>query len=139
MRKLIDLLQEQLIKGINVDDEGRFVAHRKIINRKRMLREVFTEFHHIFRKLDDKYLCASGSRIELGAGIAPIRDSYSDVLATDVVYDKHLDCVLDAENMDLPDSSVRVIYGQNCFHHFPHPDRFFSELDSPANAYKYRK
>lgn len=129
MRMLLDLLQDPLMKGVNVDGEDRLVAHRKIMVRKRMLREVFTEFHHIFRKLDDKYLTASGSRIELGAGIAPIRDSYSDVLATDVIYDNHLDCVLDAENMDLPDSSVRVIYGQNCFHHFPHPDRFFSELD----------
>mgnify|MGYP003348455436 FL=1 len=35
---------------------------------------------------------------------------------------------LDAESMDLEDNSVRVIYGQNCFHHFPHPDRFFLEL-----------
>ena len=55
--------------------------------------------------------------------------SFPDVLATDVVPGPHLDRVLDAENMNLPDGSVRVIYGQNCFHHFPHPDRFFSELD----------
>jgi SAM-dependent methyltransferase len=24
---------------------------------------------------------------------------------------------------------VRVVFGQNCFHHFPHPDRFFGELE----------
>jgi SAM-dependent methyltransferase len=36
--------------------------------------------------------------------------------------------VLDAEAMDLPDGSVRALYAQNCFHHFPHPERFFAEL-----------
>ncbi len=100
-----------------------------MLARKPMLKNVFTEFHHIFRRLDEKYFTGQGTRIELGAGIAPIRDSYSDVLATDVVNVDHLDRVLDAENMDIPNNSVRVIYGQNCFHHFPHPERFFSEID----------
>ncbi len=129
MRKLLDLLRDPSVEGVNVDAEDRLVIHREMLAHKQMLREVFIEFHRIFHKLDDKYFSASGSRIEIGAGIAPIRDSYSDVLATDVVYGDHLDQVLDAENMDLPDSSVRTIYGQNCFHHFPHPDRFFSELN----------
>ncbi len=129
MSKLADLLRDPSIKGINVDGEDRLIAHRKMLERKKMLREVFVEFHHTFRILDEKYLSAQGTRIEIGAGIAPIRDSYPDVLATDVVSDSQLDLVIDAEDMDIPDGSVRVIYGQNCFHHFPHPDRFFSELN----------
>lgn len=129
MKWLFDLLRDPSIEDVNIDGEDRLVAHSRMLARKQMLREVFTEFHHTFRMLDEKYFSAPGTRIELGAGIAPIRDSYSDVLATDVVPGPHLDRVLDAENMNLPDGSVRVIYGQNCFHHFPHPDRFFSELD----------
>ena len=53
----------------------------------------------------------------------------SEVLATDVITAPHLDRVINAEAMDFPDKSVKVIYGQNCFHHFPHPGRFFHELD----------
>lgn len=123
------MLRDPSIENVNLDDENRIIAHSRILSRKKMLRDVFAEFHNMFRALDEKYFSAKGLRIEVGAGIAPIRDTYPDVLATDVVHGHHLDRVLDAENMDLPNESVRVIYGQNCFHHFPHPDRFFTELD----------
>lgn len=129
MKIILDLLRYPSIENIDVDGKDRLLIHGNILANKPMLREVFTDFHHAFRRLDEKYLSAQGLKIELGAGVAPIRDSYSDVLATDIVFGAHLDRVLDAERMDLPDNSVRTIYGQNCFHHFPHPDRFFLELD----------
>ena len=31
--------------------------------------------------------------------------------------------------MSLRDGSVRVVYAQNAFHHFPAPERFFAELE----------
>lgn len=129
MKGLFDLLRDPSITGMDVDGSDRLEFHGKILARKRMLREVFTEFHHAFHRLDQRFFSAQGLKIELGAGIAPMRETYPDVLATDVVFGPHLDKVLDAENMDLLDDSVRVIYGQNCFHHFPHPDKFLSELD----------
>jgi SAM-dependent methyltransferase len=67
--------------------------------------------------------------MEIGAGVAPIRNSYSDVLATDIVPSPGLDRVINAEDMDLEYESVRVLFGQNCFHHFPRPDHFFQELE----------
>lgn len=126
---IFDLLREPAIDGLDVDGEDRFAIHGRVLARKPLLREVFTSFHHAFRRLDEKFFTAQGLRVELGAGIAPIRDSYPDVLATDVVCGAHLDGVLNAEKMDLPDNSVRVFYGQNCFHHFPCPDNFFAEVD----------
>jgi len=129
MKWLIDLLLDSSTVDIDVDGVDRLAIHGRVLARKPMLRQVFTEFHHVFRRLDEEHLSGQGSRVELGAGIAPIRESYPDVLATDLVAGDHLDCELNAENMDMPDHSVRTIYGQNCFHHFPHPDRFFSELD----------
>jgi SAM-dependent methyltransferase len=57
-----------------------------------------------------------------------MRDKYPKVLATDIVDAPHLDMILNAEKMTLDDGSIRVIYGQNCFHHFLHPDDFFNEL-----------
>lgn len=134
MKWLFEQLRDPSIDSVDVDGKDRLVVHGKMLARKKMLRQVFLEFHHVFRKLDDELLTAGGMRIELGAGVAPIRESYSDVLATDVVYSEHLDRVLDAEKMDITDDSVRVIYGQNCFHHFPHPDRFFLEVDRVVSA-----
>jgi SAM-dependent methyltransferase len=127
--KLLGLLRDPSLEGIDVDGKDRFAVHSRMLTRKKMLREVFEEFHRAFRRLDEKFFTATGFRIELGAGVAPVRDSYPDVLATDIVPAPNLDRVIDAESMGLPDGSVRAIYCQNSFHHFPDPDRFFNELD----------
>jgi len=129
MRFLLDYLRDPLLDGMDVDGESRLQLHQKMLEKKRMLREVFTEFHHLFRKLDRQFFSGKGIEIELGSGISPMRDSYPEVLATDIVESSRLDRVINAEAMDLADKSVRTIYGQNCFHHFPHPDQFLSELD----------
>ena len=129
MRRLLDLLRDPLLEGMDVDGVSRLELHQKMLEKKRMLRDVFTEFHQLFRKLDQRYFSGKGAEVELGSGVAPMRDSYPEVLATDIVEAPHLDKVLNAEAMDIADSSVRAIYGQNCFHHFPHPDQFLSELE----------
>lgn len=129
MRFLLDRLREPLLDEMDVDGESRLELHRKMLEKKRMLREVFAEFHHLFRRLEQQFLSGDGAKVELGAGVSPMRDSYPEVLATDVVDAPHLDKVVNAEAMDFKDQSVKVIYGQNCFHHFPHPDRFFQELN----------
>lgn len=129
MRFLLDWLRDPLLDGMDVDGKNRLELHRKMLEKKRMLREVFTEFHHLFRKLECKFLTGVGTEVELGAGVAPMRDSYPEVMATDIVDAPHLDKVVNAEAMDFPDQSVKAVYGQNCFHHFPHPDQFLHELD----------
>ena len=129
MKSPLDWLREPNLEKMDVDGESRLQLHRKILQKKRMLRDVFNEFHHLFKKLDHQYFSGSGIEIELGAGISPMRDSYPEVLATDIIKEPYLDRVIDAEAMNLADNSVRTIYGQNCFHHFPHPDRFLNELE----------
>lgn len=129
MRFLINWLRDPLLVEMNVDGESRLEFHRQMLKKKRMLCEVFIEIHHLFSSLEQKFLFGEGVKVELGAGVTPMRNSYPDVLATDIVNSPHLDMVVDAEAMNFQDNSVKVIYGQNCFHHFPHPDRFFEELD----------
>ncbi|OGS99143.1 MAG: methyltransferase [Gallionellales bacterium RIFCSPLOWO2_12_FULL_59_22] len=114
---------------MDIDGKNRLELHRRMLEKKHMLRDVFTEFHHLFRKLDQQFLSGSGIEIELGAGVSPMRDSFPEVMATDIIEAPHLDRVINAEAMDIGDTSVRTIFGQNCFHHFSHPDRFLHELD----------
>ena len=128
MKSLADLLRDPAVDNVDIDGENRLEQHRRMLVKKRMLREVFNDFHLLFNRLDLRFFSGNGIRLELGAGVAPMRDSYPDVLATDIVYSEHLDKVLNAENMDIGNSSVRSVFGQNCFHHFPHPDKFFHEL-----------
>jgi SAM-dependent methyltransferase len=129
MSWLADFLRDPSVENLDVDGGDRLTTHGEILSRKRMLREVFVGFHHIFDRLDKSYLSGNGMRLEIGAGIAQMKNSYPDVLSTDVVPGPGLDRTLDAENMDIDSNSVRVVFGQNCFHHFPHPDRFFGELE----------
>jgi hypothetical protein len=99
MKYLFDLLRDPTVRNMDVDGGDRLRVHAQILSRKPMLRDVFTEFHHIFNRLDHRFLTASGLRIELGAGVAPIRDSFPDVLATDLMMGPGLDCMINAENM----------------------------------------
>jgi len=122
------LIVEPEAASCDIDGVERLSIHRRILDRKAMLREVFVEFHNLMMNLDERFFgSTAGSRIELGAGVFPIRESYPDVVATDIVDGPYLDRVLDAQAMDLPDASVRTLFGQNCFHHLTDPQKFLAE------------
>jgi SAM-dependent methyltransferase len=117
-------------EGLDVDGLNRLEVHAAVLRRKPMLTAVFRECHELMLHLDRRtFGDTTGLRIELGAGVAPIAETFPDVLATDIVPGPGLDAVLDAQALDLSDGSVRALYGQNCFHHFPDPLRFLSEVE----------
>lgn len=122
-------LLEPEVRLCAVDGPERLTAHRAVLARKRMIREVFREFHNTFAALDARFLRGEGATIELGAGVYPVRESLQGVMATDVMDAPHLDRTLDACDLDLPDASVHAFYLQNVFHHFPRPRDFFRELE----------
>ncbi|MBW3096885.1 class I SAM-dependent methyltransferase [Pseudohoeflea coraliihabitans] len=128
MKRIFGLLRRREIEQLDVDSDRRFYIHKKILASKPMLQGVFADFHRLFHALDRQYFTGEGSRIELGAGVAPMRERYADVIASDIVPSPGIDQVIDAQSTCLPDKSVRVFFGQNCFHHFPNPDRFFAEV-----------
>lgn len=106
--------------------DERFASHQAVYLRKPRLRELFQDIHRTLRRLDDQWFqLTPGTRIELGSGVAPMRETFPDTLATDIVPDARLDAVLDAQELDLPKGSVRTLYLQNCFHHIPDPLAFF--------------
>lgn len=129
MKAFMEYLSEPSLKKFDVDGIERLELHGKVLESKQMLKEVFTEFHHSFHQLAARFFKVNGLEVELGAGVAPMRKSYPEVLATDVVYGPHLDRELNAQDMTLEDTSIRAFYGQNCFHHFPEPDLFFKEIN----------
>jgi SAM-dependent methyltransferase len=128
VKSLVDLLREPGADTCELDSGARIEWHRSVLERKRLVREVFLECQYLMREADRRFLQGVGVAIELGAGVSAMRDSFPDVWSSDVVYGRHLDLVLDAERLGVRDASVRVIFAQNAFHHFPQPERFFSEL-----------
>ena len=129
MARLLDRLQEPEVRNLPVDAPERFSAHREVLRRKPLIRDIFRELHVEMRRLDDALLRGEGMRVELGAGVFPVKETHPDTLATDVVMAAHLDRRLDALDMDLPAGSVRAFYLLNMFHHRPDPSAFFRELE----------
>ena len=121
-------LAEPLLRGVDVDGTDRIPLHRAVLDKKPMLRGVFDEVYRLLWELDQRHLRGDGKRIEIGAGVSRFKELYPELITTDVVPAAHLDMALDAHAMDLPDASVRTIFGIHCFHHFHDPDRFFREL-----------
>ena len=124
----LDWLREPDIRGVDLDDAARIDRHLAVLARKRMIREVFVECHHAMRALDREHLTGAGPTVEVGAGVAPVRDTYADVWSTDIVPARHLDAVVDAQRLPFADASLHALYAQNAFHHLPSPELFFREL-----------
>jgi SAM-dependent methyltransferase len=130
MTKFIrEFLSEPQLRGIHYDSDELIRVHRDILMAKPMIRGVFEELYRGCHELDEQYLAGSGTRIELGAGSSFLKKINPEIVSTDIKFGAHLDRVLDAQDMDLPNDSVRAFYAIHCFHHLPEPDRFFAELE----------
>ncbi|MFO1078873.1 MAG: class I SAM-dependent methyltransferase [Planctomycetota bacterium] len=128
LRAIRDWLQEPMLRDVDIDGERRIEVHRRILQKKPMLKGVFDEIYRLVLRLDEQLLRGRGRRIEIGAGTSAFKALCPELVTTDVLPAPHLDMVLDAHAMALPDASVRAIYGIHCFHHFHDPAAFFREL-----------
>ncbi|MBL7777075.1 MAG: class I SAM-dependent methyltransferase [Chitinophagales bacterium] len=129
LKKIRTWLQEPRLLGKNPDSVEFLDVHRTVLQEKPMMREVFTEFYDACINLDKRYFTGTGKRVEIGAGVSFFKKVYPEIVSTDIKPTPHLDMVVDALNMPFENNSIRAIYGINCFHHFPNPDKFFNELE----------
>lgn len=113
---------------MDIESPKRFAVHRQILDRKKVMKQVFQEFHNALLAAAQRNLSGKGIDVEIGSGVFPLKESNSKIISSDLVAAPHLDMTLDAQNMSFDSSTVATIYGQNCFHHFPEPDRFFAEV-----------
>lgn len=128
-KKLRNFLQEPRLKGVNPDSDELLVVHSRILFDKQMMRDVFAQFYDSCIDLDNKYFSGNGHRVEIGAGVSFFKKRHPYILTTDIKKADNLDMVVDALNMPFEANTIRSIYGINCFHHFPNPDKFFKELE----------
>jgi SAM-dependent methyltransferase len=128
LKPIIRLLSDPRLKSVDVDSDHLLEIHRQIMIEKPMMNQVFRGFYDFCINTDQAYFNPSGLRIEIGAGVSFFKEVYPHIISTDIKSAKNLDRVLDALNMDLENETVGAFYGLNCFHHFPKPRRFFSEL-----------
>lgn len=126
--KIRKMLYEPRVRDVNVDAPDFLELHAQILKEKPMLHDTFLAFYKQMGRLCDTYLTAEGREIELGSGAGFFKDVRPQVETSDIREAPGIELVIDAQNMQLPDSSVRCVYAINVFHHLPEPERFFEEL-----------
>jgi hypothetical protein len=94
--RLATLLLEKEARLSTLDGDARLQPHAAVLRRKRILADVFVEMNRLFLALEARYLLGTGLRVELGAGVAPLRVTDPGVKSSDVVPAAHLDLVIDA-------------------------------------------
>jgi SAM-dependent methyltransferase len=124
---LLDLLRDRR-KTIVIEDQSTRVETDLSIAREK------PDFLQVVQDLQQLMLSQMKSEdqnppvyIELGAEVLPMSLRSSHIKSTDIVESSHLDGVLDATNLDLPNNSIDGLFLQNTFHHIPDPDAFFRE------------
>lgn len=127
-RPLRDWLKEPETRRLDMDGVEATVAHRAVLLRKKMLRDLFAAFYRECRKWDERYFAgAEGQRLEIGSGSSIIKEFFPDVITSDIKPLPFVDLVAPGESLPFPDGTLRAIYGINVFHHFPDPAAFFDE------------
>ena len=126
---LRDWLTEPELRGIDPDSARFTRVHRRILERKRLLRGLFTEFCARCLEADRRWFadCPSELRLEIGSGAGVMKEVFPEVLASDVKLLPNVELVLRAEDLPFADGSVRAVYGINVFHHVSDPRDFFRE------------
>ncbi len=125
---LRDKLYDSRVRGVNVDDNQLLSIHRQILLEKPLMRHVFEDFYSEMLDGCEKYFLVNGLEVELGSGSGFFKEIRPNLITSDVRLGDHIDRVLDAQNLDLADESVRSLYAINVFHHLPDPEQFFLEL-----------
>jgi SAM-dependent methyltransferase len=129
MHGLRDWLVEPRVRSLDVNSPDFSLAHRRILQDKTMVRQLFEGFYRQCRSMDARYFGdCPGRRLEIGSGAGFMAEIYPDVITSDIEPLAFTDLALAAEQIPMPDESLRAIYAINIFHHLPDPRRFFGEL-----------
>ena len=117
-------LAHPLTRGISIDDPRATDLRRRIIREKGFLCRIYQEWYSTIAASlprDD------GRVLELGSGAGFLKELVPDVITSEIFACPGIDVVLDAQQMPLPDSSLRGIVMTDVLHHLPDVRRFFTE------------
>ena len=124
---MFSIFKEPELLDVNVDSIEFLNSQRMVLKRKDQFKRVLIEFYQRIVNIKQKCFKVDGRIIEIGSGISFLNEYIPTLEKTDIKPDPALDRTLDAMNMDLPNSSTKLLIGINCFHHFPDAKKFFTE------------
>jgi SAM-dependent methyltransferase len=122
------VLVDPRIRNHKADDLEMLAIHSEIVSSKKLIRSVFLSFYKQMQQCVDDYCLTDGLEIELGSGSGFFKTLRPQLLTSDIRPGSTFDLTIDAQEMNLSDSSVKCFYAINVFHHLPDPDLFFNEI-----------
>ena len=119
------------VKNTNLNNEERFLLHKKKLESKKMLKSCYTDFYEKILKIEEKYKLKKKNdlRLELGSGVGFIKKFDRKIITSDVVYNKFTDKTIDANNIPYKNNKIDTIFGIFCFHHFRDPLNFLRDIE----------
>ena len=106
----------------NLEDVNVRILHRKIIEEKVFLKNLYAEYYY-----EIKEECAGKKIIEIGSGAGFLKKVISKTITTDIVKMPFIDIVCSAFNLPFKKNSIDAFFLMNTLHHFSTPDIFFLE------------
>ena len=106
--------------------------NRDVWRRKLLLREVYAEMYGRIHAAMDPAI--RGAAIEIGSGIASLRDSIEGVRMTDSFIRPWLDAALDAYALPFRSGTLSHIIAFDVFHHLARPMAFLAEARRTLNG-----
>ena len=100
------------------------LEHERAWNERPLLRRIYRDW---FRLLASRLADVPGTTLELGSGIAQMREFVPGLVTTDVEPTPWADRVVDAEALPYGDGDVANVVMLDVYHHLPRPAAFLDE------------
>jgi SAM-dependent methyltransferase len=104
------------------DLDQRQILHRSRWEKKESIRRLYGDFH---RRLLD--CCPEGRVLDIGSGIAHIKDSRPDIVSADILPFPGIDVVADAHRLPFPEGYFSGVLMLDVLHHLERPIEFLKE------------
>jgi SAM-dependent methyltransferase len=118
------LLAHPLTAGLEIDDPATTDLRRKIISSKPFLKSIYDEWYAL---LASAVPPGEGGVLELGSGAGYCEQFIDGLITSEVFPCSTAQLVVNAEQMQFPDGSLRAIVFTDVLHHIPDVRRFFAE------------
>jgi SAM-dependent methyltransferase len=104
--------------------EETLAEHERVWSRRPLLRRLYRDWYEaVVRELAP----GPGATVELGSGLAQLKELVPDLVATDVEPTRWSDSVVDAHDLPYGDGSLANLVLVDVFHHLHDPARFLDE------------
>ena len=102
------------------------LRNKELLEEKPLLREIYRNFHSQIEERLNKTI--QGSIVEIGSGIADIKDVIPQCITTDIFENPWIDQAENAYALSFADASVSNLILFDVFHHLIHPGTALIEL-----------